>query len=71
MMRESSTHCLILNSLAFARGRVIFRSHFLISPFAFYSYISSYSPLILTYSVILLLCDHRVRIFQQCLVDAG
>ena len=41
------------------------------SPFAFYSYISSYSPFILTYSVILLLCDHRVRIFQQCLVDAG
>ena len=71
MMRESSTHCLILNSLAFARGCVILRSRFLISPFAFYSYISSYSPLILIYSVILLLCDHRVRILQQCLVDAG
>ena len=42
----------------------------LISPFAFYSYISSYSPLILTYSVILLLCDHRVRFLQLCSVDA-
>ena len=30
MVRESPTHCLILNSLAFARGRVILRSHFLI-----------------------------------------
>ena len=30
MVRESSTHYLILNSLAFAGGRVILRSHFLI-----------------------------------------
>ena len=30
MVSESPTHCLILNSLAFARGRVILRSHFLI-----------------------------------------
>ena len=30
MVRESPTHYLILNSLAFARGRVILRSHFLI-----------------------------------------
>ena len=29
-MRESPTHYLILNSLAFASGRVILRSHFLI-----------------------------------------
>ena len=67
---SSASHCPILDILATARGRVIKRSHFLISPFVFYSYISSYSSLILTYTVILLLCDHRVRIFQQCLVDA-
>ena len=67
---SSASHCLILDILATARGRVIFRSHFLISPFVFYSYISSYSSLILPYTVILLLCDHRVRIFQQRLVDA-
>ena len=30
MVCESPTHYLILNSLAFARGRVILRSHFLI-----------------------------------------
>ena len=36
------------------------------SPFAYYSY----SHLFLTSTVILLLCDHRVRIFQQCFVDA-
>ena len=30
MVSKSPTHCLILNSLAFARGRVILRSHFLI-----------------------------------------
>ena len=30
MVSESPTHCLILNSLTFARGRVILRSHFLI-----------------------------------------
>ena len=40
------------------------------SPFAYYSYISLYSHLFLTSTVILLLCDHRVRIFQQCFVDA-
>ena len=45
-------------------------SRFLISLFAFYSYISSYSSLIITSTVISILCDHRVRILQQCLVDA-
>ena len=40
------------------------------SPFAYYSYISLYSHLFLTSTVILLLCDDRVRIFQQCFVDA-
>ena len=40
------------------------------SPFAYYSYISLYSHLFLTSTVILLLCNHRVRIFQQCFVDA-
>ena len=40
------------------------------SPFAYYSYISLYSHLFLTSTVILLLCDHCVRIFQQCFVDA-
>ena len=40
------------------------------SPFAYYSYISLYSHLFLISTVILLLCDHRVRIFQQCFVDA-
>ena len=69
-MCESPTHYLILNSLAYARGRVILRSYFLILLFAYYSYISLYSHLFLTSTVILLLCDHRVRIFQQCFVDA-
>ena len=70
MVRESPTHYLILNSLAFARGRVILRLALSHSPFAYFSYISLYSPLFLTSTVILLLCD-RVRIFQQCFVDAG
>ena len=40
------------------------------SPFAYFAYISLFSYLIFTSTVILLLCDHRVSIFQQCLVDA-
>ena len=40
------------------------------SPFAYFAYISLYSYFIFTPIVILLLCDHRVRVFQQCLVDA-
>ena len=66
MVCESPTHYLILNSLAFVRGRVILRSHFLILLLL----IILLSHYILTSTVILLLCDHRVRIFQQCFVDA-
>ena len=66
MVCESPTHYLILNSLAFARGRVILCSHFLI----FLLLIILISHYILTSTVILLLCDHHVRIFQQCFVDA-
>ena len=69
MVCESPTHYLILNSLAFARGRVILRSHLLIL-LLLIILISLYSHLFLTSTVILLLCDHRVRIFQQCFVDA-
>ena len=65
-MCKSPTHYLILNSLAYARGRVILRSHFLILLLL----IILISHYILTSTVILLLCDHRVRIFQQCFVDA-
>ena len=69
MVCDTHTHCLILNSLASARGRVILRSHFLIL-LLLIILISLYSHLFLTYTVILLLCDRCVRIFQQCSVDA-
>ena len=63
---DKRTHCLILNSLASARGRVILRSHFLILLLL----IILISLYILTYTVILLLCDRCVRICRQCSVDA-
>ena len=63
---DTRTHSLIVNSLASARGHVILRSHFLILLLL----IILISLYILTYTVILLLCDRCVRIFQQCSVDA-
>ena len=69
MVCDTPTHYLILNSLASARGRVILRLHFLIL-LLLIILISLYSHLFLTSTVILLLCDRCVRIFQQCFVDA-
>ena len=71
-MSQRPTASLLTHSIStrVARRRVDTSSRFLISLFAFYSYISSYSSLIITSTVISLLCDHRVRILQQCFVDA-
>ena len=65
-MCDTRAHCLILDYLASARGRVLERY----SPFAYFAYISLYSFSIFTPIVILLLCDYRVHVFQQFVVDA-
>ena len=45
-------------------------SRFISSLLAFYSYICINSSLIITSTILLLLCDHRVRIFSSGFVDA-
>ena len=68
-MCDTSAHCPILDYLASARGCVLERSHFLIL-LLLILLISLYSFSIFTPIVILLLCDYRVRVFQQFVVDA-
>ena len=68
-MCDKRTHCLILDILASARGRVLERSHFLIL-LLLILLISLYILSIFTPIVILLLCDYRVHVFQQFVVDA-
>ena len=50
--------------------RVDNSSRFILSLLAFYSYIFINSSLIIASAILLLLCDHRVRIFSSDFVDA-
>ena len=63
-------HHVIVDILASAKehvARLLSLSH---SPFAYFAYISYFSPSFFTPKVILVLCDHRVRIFTAFVVDA-
>ena len=62
-MREERNHNVIVYYLAAARERVARLLSLSHSPFAYFAYIFHFSPSLFTPKVILVLCDHRVRIF--------
>ena len=63
MMRDERHHSVILDYLAPAIERVARLLSLSHSPFAYFAYIFYFSTSIFTPKVILVLCDHRVRIF--------
>ena len=69
-MCDERTHSLILDYLASTRGCVSRSLALSNSPFAYFAYIFYFSLSIFTPIVILLLCDHRVRVLQLFVVDA-
>ena len=62
-MRDERNHSVILDYLAPAIERVARLLSLSHSPFAYFAYIFYFSPSFFTPKVILVLCDHRVRIF--------
>ena len=62
-MRDERHHSVIVDYLAPAIERVARLLSLSHSPFAYFAYIFYFSPSIFTPKVILVLCDHRVRIF--------
>ena len=62
-MRDERHHSLIVVYLAIAIERVARLLSLSHSPLAFFAYIFYFSPSFFTPKVILVLCDHRVRIF--------